>query len=141
MMARDGTRSLRSTALRLGSVRISKQYALTAILVVALPVLCTGTVSAQSGSDPGTAFCDTDMAGTIQNLFTIIQFGGPLVGGVLALGATVAMPIVRRSDRKKGLRAVQMQGLLWGVIVAPLGTEIVQFILNNVVVGGTSCGF
>lgn len=141
MMARDGTRSLRSTALRLGSVRISKQYALTAILVVALLVLCTGTVSAQSGSGPGTAFCDTDMAGTIQNLFTIIQFGGPLVGGVLALGATVAMPIVRRSDRKKGLRAVQMQGLLWGVIVAPLGTEIVQFILNNVVVGGTSCGF
>lgn len=107
-----------------------------------LLALCTGVVSAQSGSpDPGAAFCDTNMAATIQNIFNIIQFGGPLVGGALALGATVVMPVVRRSDRKKGLRAVQVQGLLWGVIVAPLGTEIVQFILNNIVVGGSSCGF
>jgi len=141
MMAHDGTRSLRRTALRLGPARLPNQYVLTAVLFAALLMVTTDPVSAQSGSGPGTAFCDTEMAGTIQNLFTIIQFGGPLVGGVLALGATVAMPVVRRSDRKKGLRAVQMQGLLWGVIVAPLGTEIVQFILNNVVVGGTSCGF
>ena len=39
------------------------------------------------------------------------------------------------------MKSVRNQGLLWGVIVAPLGTEIVQFILNNIVVGGTSCGF
>jgi hypothetical protein len=141
MMVRDGTRSLRSTAYESDFFRRTKRYSLTAVLFIAVLTLSTGTVSAQNETGPGTAFCDTDMAGTIQNLFTIIQFGGPLVGGVLALGATVAMPVVRRSDRKKGLRTIQMQGLLWGVIVAPLGTEIVQFILNNVVVGGTSCGF
>ena len=110
------------------------------ILLVLLPLLLfVGTAAAQS--DPGSAFCNSNMAGTIQNIFTIIQFGGPLIGGVLALGATVAIPFTRRSDWKKEMKSVRNQGLLWGVIVAPLGTEIVQFILNNVVVGGTSCGF
>ncbi|CDK39192.1 hypothetical protein [Halorubrum sp. AJ67] len=110
------------------------------MLLALLPLfLFVGTAAAQS--DPGSAFCDSNMAGTIQNIFTIIQFGGPLIGGVLALGATVAIPFARRSDWKKEMKSVRNQGLLWGVIVAPLGTEIVQFILNNVVVGGTSCGF
>lgn len=110
------------------------------VLLVLLPlVLFVGTAVAQS--DPGSAFCDSNMADTIQNIFTIIQFGGPLIGGVLALGATVAIPLTRRSDWKKEMKSVRNQGLLWGVIVAPLGTEIVQFILNNIVVGGTSCGF
>ena len=101
-------------------------------------VLFVGTAAAQS---PGEAFCNTDMAQTIQNIFTLIQFGGPLLGGVLALGATVALPFVRRSDWKKEMKGIRNQGLLWGVIVAPLGTQIVAFILNNVVAGGTSCGF
>jgi len=111
------------------------------ILLALLPlILFVGTAAAQS--DPGSAFCDSNMADTIQNIFTIIQFGGPLIGGVLALGATVAIPFTRRSDWKKEMKSVRNQGLLWGVIVAPLGTEIVvQFILNNIVVGGTSCGF
>jgi hypothetical protein len=98
-------------------------------------VLFVGTAAAQS---PGEAFCNTDMAQTIS---TLIQFGGPLLGGVLALGATVAPPFVRRSDWKKEMKGIRNQGLLWGVIVAPLGTQIVAFILNNVVAGGTSCGF
>ena len=101
-------------------------------------VLFVGTAAAQS---PGEAFCNTDMAQTIQNIFTLIQFGGPLLGGVLALGATVALPFVRRSDWKKEMKGIRNQGLLWGVIVAPLGTQIIAFILNNVVAGGTSCGF
>lgn len=101
-------------------------------------VFFVGTAAAQS---PGEAFCNTDMAQTIQNIFTLIQFGGPLLGGVLALGATVALPFVRRSDWKKEMKGIRNQGLLWGVIVAPLGTQIVAFILNNVVAGGTSCGF
>jgi hypothetical protein len=107
-------------------------------LVFAGLVLFVGTAAAQS---PGEAFCNTDMAQTIQNIFTLIQFGGPLVGGVLALGATVALPFVRRSDWKKEMKGIRNQGLLWGVIVAPLGTQIVAFILNDVVAGGTSCGF
>lgn len=109
-------------------------------LLILLPlVLFVGNAVAQSGT--GTAFCDTNMAKTIKNIFTLIQFGGPLIGGVLALGATVAIPFVRRSDWKKEMKTVRNQGLLWGVIVAPLGTTIIQFILNNVVAGGTSCGF
>jgi hypothetical protein len=107
-------------------------------LVFAGLVLFVGTAAAQS---PGEAFCNTDMAQTIQNIFTLIQFGGPLLGGVLALGATVALPFVRRSDWKKEMKGIRNQGLLWGVIVAPLGTQIVAFILNNVVAGGSSCGF
>lgn len=109
------------------------------LLLALLPLLLfVGTAAAQS--DPGSAFCNSNMADTIQNIFTIIQFGGPLIGGVLALGATVAIPFTRRSDWKKEMKSVRNQGLLWGIIVAPLGTEIVQFILNNIVVGGTSCG-
>ena len=96
-------------------------------------MLFVGTAAAQS---PGQAFCNTDMAQTIQNIFTLIQFGG-----VLALGATVALPFVRRSDWKKEMKSIRNQGLLWGVIVAPLGTQIVAFLLNNVVAGGSSCGF
>lgn len=93
------------------------------------------------GQSSGMAFCGTDMAQTIKNVFTLIQFGGPLVGGVIALGATVAIPAVRRADLKKELKEARNQGLIWGIIVAPLGTTIVVFLLNNVVAGGTSCGF
>ena len=89
----------------------------------------------------GTAFCQTDMAQTVKNLFTLIQFGGPLVGGVIALGATVGTPAIRRADLKKEMKEMRNQALVWGVIVAPLGTAILQFLLNNVVSGGASCGF
>lgn len=114
---------------------------LSSLLVVILPpVLFVGPAVAQSGG-AGTAFCGSEMAQTVKNIFDIIQFGGPLIGGVLALGATVAVPFARRSDWKKEMKSIRNQGVLWGVIVAPLGTEIVQFILNNIVAGGTSCGF
>lgn len=89
----------------------------------------------------GVTFCTTPLAETIRNLFTVIQFGGPLIGGLIALGATVAIAMIARADRKRELKELRNQGLIWGVIVAPLGTEIVQFLLNNVVSGGVSCGF
>ncbi|PSP21631.1 hypothetical protein BRC61_05885 [Halobacteriales archaeon QH_10_65_19] len=54
---------------------------------------------------------------------------------------SAAIPFVRRSDWKKEMKSIRNQGLLWGVIVAPLGTQIVAFLLNNVVAGGSSCGF
>lgn len=101
-------------------------------LVAVQPVLAQST---------GSAFCDTDMAETIKNLFMLIQFGGPLIGGVIALGATVATPTIRRADMKKEIKEARNQAVVWGIIVAPLGTAIVQFMLNNVVAGGTSCGF
>lgn len=89
----------------------------------------------------GTAFCGTEMAQTIKNIFTLIQYGGPLIGGVVALGAIAMIPTVRSVDRKQELKVLRNQGFLWGVIVAPLGTAIVQFILNSIVAGGASCGF
>jgi len=111
----------------------SYSLALTGLLTFAVDPVAAQTV--------GTAFCQSDMALTVKNLFTVIQFGGPLIGGVLALGATVAIPTIRRSDMKKELKEIRNQGVIWGVIVAPLATTILQFILNNVVAGGTSCGF
>lgn len=69
--------------------------------VLAAVVLFAAPVAAQS---PGQAFCNTDMAQTIQNVFTLIQFGGPMLGGVLALGATVSLPYIRRSDWKRELK-------------------------------------
>ena len=75
------------------------------------------------------------------NAFVVIQFGGPLIGGVIALGATVGLSATRRADMKRELKELRNQGVVWGVVVAPLGTEIIQFILNNVVAGGASCAF
>ena len=133
-------RNTPSTVESLGSATTLDHVRSLAQLAVVFAgfVLFVGTAAAQS---PGEAFCNTDMAQTIQNIFTLIQFGGPLLGGVLALGATVALPFVRRSDWKKEMKGIRNQGLLWGVIVAPLGTQIVAFILNNVVAGGNACAF
>lgn len=110
----------------------------SATAALLLGVLAVQPVVAQSS---GAAFCQTDMATTIKNLFTIIQFGGPLVGGLIALGAIVATPMTRRADLKKEVKEIRNQGIIWGVIVAPLGTGIIQFLLNDVVAGGVSCGF
>lgn len=113
----------------------------------ALSTLWVGAIFGTLAIEPalaqstGEAFCETDMATTIGNIFTLIQFGGPLIGGVIALGAIVAIPTVRRADLKKELKEIRNQGIIWGVIVAPLGTTIITFLLNNVVAGGSSCGF
>lgn len=98
----------------------------------------SGVVLAQS---PGSSFCTTALAETLKNIFSVIQFGGPLIGGVVALGAAVALSVARRSDHKRELKELRNQGLIWGVVVAPLGTVIIQFILNTIVAGGASCTF
>ena len=109
--------------------------ALTALLVSAFAI---DPVFAQSGP---AAFCNTAMADTIKNIFTLIQFGGPLIGAVIAFATTVALAMVRRADVKQDLKEARIQAVVWGIIVAPLGTVIVSFLLNNIVVGGSSCGF
>jgi hypothetical protein len=100
-------------------------------------VLFVQPVVAQSAA----SFCETALAQTITNLFQVIQLGGPLVGGLVALGATVALSVVRRADLKREIKQVRNQGLLWGVIVAPLGTAIINFLLGTIVAGGQSCRF
>lgn len=120
---------------------VGRHRAKSRILTLSLLLVGLFAVHPASAQSSGTAFCQTNMADTVRNLFTIIQFGGPLVGGVLALGATVATPTVRRADIKKELKEIRNQGFVWGVIVAPLGTSIIQFALNNVVAGGASCSF
>lgn len=106
-------------------------------LVIALCLLVQPVVAQSSGG----SFCQTALAQTIMNLFGVIQLGGPLLGGLVALGATVSLPMVRRSDLKREIKEVRNQGILWGVIVAPLGTTIIQFLVNNVVAGAPSCSF
>lgn len=64
----------------------------SAVVALLLSVFVVQPAVAQGS---GAAFCQTDMATTIKNLFTIIQFGGPLVGGLIALGAIVATPMTR----------------------------------------------
>lgn len=115
--------------------RISLKFGL---LAIGLLIVAVDPVGAQS---TGESFCETNLAATVKNLFQVVQYGGPLLGGLLALGATVALPAVRRSDAKRELKEVRNQGVLWGIIVAPLGTGIVRFLLDAVVVGGTSCAF
>lgn len=113
---------------------IGRQFVLSAVLLtIAVDPALAQTTTA--------AFCDTMMVKTIKNLFTVIQLGGPLLGGVIALGATVVVPTVRRADIKKEIKEIRNQGLVWGIIVAPLGMAIIKFLLNDVVAGGTSCGF
>jgi hypothetical protein len=82
----------------------------TAIAFVAL-ILVVEPAAVQSA---GSAFCGTDMARTIQNIFTLIQFGGPLVGGVLALGSRVVA-----SDRRAVAVVVLAVALVGTAAVAP----------------------
>ncbi|MFB6218077.1 MAG: hypothetical protein ABEH77_02690 [Halobacteriaceae archaeon] len=121
---------------RIATLTATLRTATLTTLVVT--IVAVDPVLAQSS---GSAFCETAMAETVKNLFSLIQFGGPLVGGVVALGATVVTPTVRRSDMKRELKEARNQAILWGVLVAPLGTAIVQFLLTNVVAGGASCAF
>jgi len=118
-----------------------KSWGRVSTLTLAVGALAFVAVEPASAQSVGDSFCDTDMATTIRNLFTLIQFGGPLVGGLVALGTTVAIPVFRRADTKKELKSMRVQALLWGVIVAPLGTTILQFLLTSVVAGGASCSF
>lgn len=108
---------------------------------IGLWVLGALAVAPALAQSPGAAFCDTAMAGTIRNVFDLITFGGPLLGGVLALGATVVLPIARTPDQKREFKEIRNQGIIYGLLVAPLGTTIVRFILNTIVVGGASCTF
>lgn len=121
-----------------GLLRSVWQWPLLGTLILGLLVVATDPVLAASS---GEAFCDTSLAETIKNFFGLIQFGGPLLGGVLAMGAAVVTPTVRQADKKAELKEIRNQAVVWGVIVAPLGTSIIQFILNDVVAGGASCGF
>jgi hypothetical protein len=133
------TSSADSSASERNRIALLKQYGRqVSVGVIGLALLCVEPAAAQS---IGEEFCQTDMAVTIKNIFTLIQFGGPLVGGTLALGAAVATPMVRQADTKMELKQIRTQGLVWGVIVAPLATTIVQFLLSSVVSGGTSCSF
>lgn len=115
-----------------------RQAMLNILFIAAVLTFLVDPVAAQTS---GTAFCETDMATTIRNVFTLIQFGGPLIGGTIALGAIVATPYVRRADAKRDVKEIRNQAIIWGLIVAPLATTIVGFLLNEVVAGGTSCGF
>lgn len=121
------------------AVRHSLRRCRLATFATTVVVVSIGFTDPALAAQIGDKFCSTDMAKTIKNIFDVIKFGGPLIGGTIALGATVAIPAVRRADLKKELKVARNQGIIWGVIVAPIGGTIVTFIVNVVVVGGSSC--
>lgn len=106
--------------------------------LIALLVLATTPALAQ---DAAQQFCETPMATTVINAINVVQFAGPLLGGFLAIGSVVVLPVVRRADMKREIKSIRNQALIWGVVVAPLGTAILKFILNGIVAGASSCGF
>ena len=105
--------------------------------VLGLSLIGVEPVLAQNA---GADFCASQLADTIRNIFNLIQWGGPLLGGVIAIGSMVLMP-VSSVERKVRLKEMRNQAIVYGVIAASLGTLILRFILNNIVVGGLSCGF
>jgi len=107
----------------------------TALLL--LSVLAVQPVVAQNS---GAAFCQTNMALTIRNLFTIIQFGAT-IGGLIALGAIVATPMIRRADLKKEIKGSQKSGDCLGRHRRPARNGDYPVPPHDVVAGGVSCGF
>lgn len=108
------------------------------VIVLALLVAFVAPAAARAGPE---AICTTDLADTIRNIFLLIQFGGPLVGGVVGTGAMVIKPYLRGEDMKRQAKQLRDGAFLWGVVAAPLAMTMVQFLLNNVVAGGSTCGF
>lgn len=103
-----------------------------------LAVVATAPALAQSA---GQGFCETSMVQTARNIIRVFQLAGPIIGGTIAIGAVAFAPMVRSSERKKQLTEFRNRGVIWGVIIAPLGTKIIQFFTSNVVVGASACGF
>lgn len=141
----DSARDIHLETLRSDVAGFVPRLSWLTLVLAGFVVMLVEPAAAQAtpvgGTGVGSDFCATDMATTIRNLFTLIQFGGPLIGGLVALGATVAVPLLRRADTKKELKSMRVQAVVWGVIVAPLGTTILQFLLTSVVAGGASCSF
>lgn len=128
----------RTTALVASAGRETRRLALVGGGFVLLLVVGATPALAQSA---GTEFCETSMAQTILNAIGVVRLAGPLLGGFLAIGSVAVLPMVRRADMKRELKSIRNQAVLWGVIVAPLGTTILQFILNDIVAGASACGF
>lgn len=106
--------------------------------LVALALVASTPALAQSTAQ---GFCETNMVQTVLNMIGVLRLAGPLLGGAIAIGAVAFTPIARSSESKKQLTELRNQGVIWGVIVAPLGTTILQFLLSDVVVGASACGF
>lgn len=106
--------------------------------LVALTLVASTPALAQSA---GQGFCETSMVQTVLNMIRVLRLAGPLLGGAIAIGAVAFAPMARSSESKKQLTELRNRGLIWGVIVAPLGTTILQFLLSDVVVGASACGF
>lgn len=106
--------------------------------LVGLALLASTPALAQSA---GQGFCETNLVQTVLNMMGVLRLAGPLLGGVIAIGAVAFTPMARSSEQKKQLTELRNQGVIWGVIVAPLGTTFLQFLLSDVVVGASACGF
>lgn len=108
-------------------------------VIIPVAVFTLLAVTPAAGQSSGIAFCDTAMADTMRNIFNLIQYGGFLIGAVVALGATIGLSIMKSPDKKRELKQLRNQGLVYGVLISPMAATIIRFMLNNVVAGGASC--
>lgn len=125
-------------AVAAAGTRWATRLALAGGGLVALAVVASTPVLAQSA---GQSFCETNMAQTILNMIGVVRLAGPLLGGLIAIGAVAVAPVVRSADMKRELKDMRNRGVIWGVIIAPLGTTMLQFLLTDVVAGASACGF
>ena len=118
--------------------RWATRLALTGGGFVTLALLASTPALAQSA---GQGFCETNMAQTILNMIRVVRLAGPLLGGLIAIGAVAVAPAIRSAEMKRELKDMRNRGVIWGVIVAPLGTTALQFLLTDIVAGASACGF
>lgn len=83
--------------------------------------------------------CTTNLAETIRNMILLIQFGGPLIGGLVGAGAMVLKPVMRGEDMKRKLKQLRDGAIIWGVVAAPLFVTTIQYVVTGVVVGAPTC--
>lgn len=124
----------------LGTASLALFVGLVAFVAAAGAQPPTPTPTSAAASGP-VKVCTTALADTVRNIILMIQLGGPLIGGTVGIAAMVLKPLVRGEDLKRKLKQLRDGGIFWGVIIAPLSITSLQFLVNSIVVGGSTCSF
>ena len=80
---------------------------------VTLALVASTPALAQSA---GQGFCETNMAQTILNMIRVVRLAGPLLGGLIAIGAVAVAPGIRGAEGERGLEDMRHRGGVWGGI-------------------------
>lgn len=137
----DGGRSPRQWWHAGGRVIVGVVPLLILLVTVVAPVVAqppTPTPTPAAGTGPSD-ICTTDLAETIRNMILMIQFGGPLLGGLVGAGAMLLKPVMRGEDMKRKMKQLRDGAIIWGVVAAPLFVTTIQYVVTGVVVGAPTC--